>query len=341
MKILGLFKKIFIPCAENNYFPLFLKGKFLNLYLILLLILKIFTIPLIFSISKSIFFADITKTALIDFLNSERKSRGLPLLSENPILDQSAYLKAKDILEKDYFSHWSPEGTSPWYWFKAAGYDYQFAGENLAIGFLDSKEVHEALMSSPSHRQNILNPNYKEIGIAVLKGEFNGNEVYVVVQHFGSPKFVPAESKEKLTQKPTPTTISTPTETQIKTQPSTPTEIASLEAATPTRETSTSVLTEQKEIPLPQKITFNLVKFLALKYNSVLNGIIYFTLAILIFSLTLTIYCDFFIYRKFVIDYKELIPRWASFCLILIFFLYLDQSKLIQIIPHQLIIHGF
>jgi hypothetical protein len=341
MKIFRLFKKIFIPCTENNYFPLFLKGKFLNLYLILLLILKIFTIPLIFSISKTIFFADITKTALIEFLNSERRSKGLLPLSENPILDQSAYLKAKDILEKGYFSHWSPEGTSPWYWFRAVGYDYQFAGENLAIGFLDSKEVHEALMSSLSHRQNILNPNYKEIGIAVLKGEFNGNEVYVVVQHFGSPKFVPAEIKEKLTQKPTPTPISTPTETKIKIQPSTPTEIASLGTGTPTSETSTPILAEQKEISLPQKITFNLVKFLALKYNSVLNGIIYFTLAILIFSLTLTIYCDIFIYRKFVIDYKELIPRWVSFCLILILFLYLDQSKLIQIIPHQLIIHGF
>jgi len=337
MKIFRLFKKIFIPCTENNYFPLFLKGKFLNLYLILLLILKIFTIPLIFSISKTIFFADITKTVLIDFLNSERKSRGLPPLSENPILDQSAYLKAKDILEKDYFSHWSPEGTSPWYWFKAAGYDYQFAGENLAIGFLDSKEVHEALMSSPSHRQNILNPNYKEIGIAVLKGEFNGSEVYVVVQHFGSPKIVFIESKEKLTQKPTLPPSSTTTETQ----PSTLTESASLETATPTSETSTPVLTKQKEISSSQKIIFNLVKFLALKYNSVLNGIIYFTLAILIFSLTLTIYCDLFIYRKFVIDYKELIPRWVSFCLILILFLYLDQSKLIQIIPHQLIIHGF
>jgi hypothetical protein len=341
MKILNFFEKIFIPCKENNYLPLFLRKKLLDLYLILILILKIFTIPLIFSISKTVFFADITKIALINFLNSARKERGLPPLSENPILDQSAYLKAKDILEKDYFSHFSPEGLSPWYWFKLAGYNYQFAGENLAIGFLDSKEVHDALMSSPSHRQNILNPNYKEIGIAVLKGEFNGNEVYVVVQHFGSPGVIPAESKEKSAQKSIPTSISTQTETQIKTQPSTPTEIASLETATPTTETSTSVLTEQKENLLPQKITFNLIKFLALKYNSLLNGIIYFTLAILIFSLTLTIYCDIFIYRKFVIDYKELIPRWAGFTLILIFFLYLDQSKLIQIIPHQLIIHGF
>ncbi|MFA0783493.1 CAP domain-containing protein, partial [Fervidibacter sacchari] len=90
-------------------------------------------------------------------MNAERRERKLPPLSENPILNQSAYLKAKDILDKDYFSHFSPDGLSPWYWFKLSGYDYQFAGENLAIGFLDSKEVHDALMSSPTHKQNILN----------------------------------------------------------------------------------------------------------------------------------------------------------------------------------------
>ena len=328
MKILSLLKKIFIPCAQNNFFPLFLNEKLLNLYLILLLILKIFTIPLIFSISKTNFFADITKTALIDLLNFERKKKGLPPLSENPILDQSAYLKAKDILEKDYFSHFSPEGLSPWYWFKSVGYDYQFAGENLAIGFLDSKEVNDAWMDSPSHRQNILNPNYKEVGIAVLKGEFNGSEVYVVVQHFGTPKMVSTESKKK--QSPTSTTS-----TSSKTEASTPTEIASVEITTPTQKI------DQKEISSTQKITFNLTKFATLKYTSLLNGIIYFTFAILIFSLSLTIYFDIFVYRKFVIDYKELIPRLTIFCLILIFFLYLDQSKLIQIIPHKLIIYGF
>jgi hypothetical protein len=131
------------------------------------------------------------------------------------------------------------------------------------------------------------------------------------------------EIKEKLIPKPATSTISTPTE------------IASLEIATPTQEI------EKKEIPPAQKITFNLTKFAALKYTPLLNGIIYFTLTFLIFSLTLTIYFDIFVYRKFVIDYKELIPRWLSFCLILVIFLYLDQTKLIQIIPHQLIIHGF
>jgi hypothetical protein len=313
MKIFHLFKKIFIPCSENNYFPLFLKEKFLNLYLILILNLKIFTIPLFFSISKTVFFADITKTALIEFLNSERKNRGLAPLFENPALDQSAYLKAKDILEKNYFSHFSPDGISPWYWFKIAGYDYQFAGENLAIGFLDSKEVHEAWMKSPLHRQNILNPNYKEVGIAVLKGEFNGNEVYVVVQHFGS-------QKEKLIPHPATSTISTSTKVSLK-------------------ETST-VLGEKEKIPPNQKVAFAITKFTVTKYPSLLNKIIYFTLAILIFSLTLTIYFDIFIYRKFVIDYKDLIPKIASFCLILIIFLYLNHTKLIQLIPHQLMIYA-
>lgn len=344
MNFLKLAKKIFIPCQENNFFPLFLKGKFLNFYLILILILKLFTIPLIVSISKTIFFADITKTALLEFLNTERKSKNLPPLSQNPKLDQAAYLKAKDILEKDYFAHWSPDGISPWYWFKVANYDYSFAGENLAIGFIDSKEVFDAWMNSPSHRQNILNPNFKEIGISVLKGEFNGSEVYVVVQHFGKPKEVTlAKSQEKpiLPPIPPPETsteiFATPTET------ASPTEIASLETSTPTpesEETSTPLLIGEEKISPPKSVSFKITEFLAKKYTPLLNGIIYTTLSVLMVSLTLTIYFDIFIYRKFIIDYKELIPRWLSFCFILILFIFLDQSKLIQAVPHQLLIYG-
>jgi hypothetical protein len=352
MQAMAILKKIFIPCQENNYFPGILDKKILNSIFILLLILKIFTIPLIFTLSKSLFFAEITKSALLEYLNSERKARNLPILVENQKLDLSATLKAKDILEKDYFAHRSPDGISPWYWFRVSGYDYQFAGENLAIGFLDSKEVHDAWMNSPSHRQNILNPNYQEIGIAVLKGEFNGNEVYVVVQHFGRPK-EKAKVEEKILPKPETQKISlraqTSTQAEVKTQTSTQTEIVSGQTTTKELITSTQVASQEvtiqelreKEVKPAQKITFNLAKFVALKYSSLLNGIIYFILAIMIFSLTLTIYLDTFVYRKFMVDYKELVPRWVSFCLILLVFLYLDQTKLVQAIPHEFMIYGF
>ncbi|PIT94600.1 hypothetical protein COT96_03040, partial [Candidatus Falkowbacteria bacterium CG10_big_fil_rev_8_21_14_0_10_38_22] len=149
-KILSKFKLIFIPCKENRYRPKVLDTKFLLYYLIFLFTLKILIIPFIIYFPKSIFFAEITNNAIIEFTNQERQLTGLSFLKENPVLDQAAYLKAQDILEKSYFSHKSPEGISPWYWFKKAGYDYKFAGENLAIGFLDSEEVINAWYDSPS-----------------------------------------------------------------------------------------------------------------------------------------------------------------------------------------------
>ena len=347
MNIFQLIKKIFIPCQANNFFPLFLHKKFLNFYLILILILKIFTLPLVFTISKTSFFADIAKIALLELVNLERKAKNLLPLSENQTLNQSAYLKAKDILEKDYFAHWSPDGKSPWYWFKVSGYDFQFAGENLAIGFLDSKEVFDAWMNSPSHRQNILNPNYQEIGIAVLKGDFQGKEVYVVVQHFGKPKEKPTSPSPKASEIPAPSKTSGTLETSTPTQEiATPTEIASFETPTSTNEfqeteeTKTLILIGP-ESTAPSSFSFKITEFLAKKYTPFLNGLIYAILGVLIFSLTLTILFDIFVYRKFIIDYKELIPRWIGFCLILIFFLFLDQPKLIKLIPHKFLIYGF
>jgi len=322
---------------------------------------------LVLSFSKSIFFADITKNALLEYLNLERQSKGLSPLFENPKLLQSAYLKAKDILEKKYFSHWSPNGISPWYWFKIAGYDFQVAGENLAIGFLDSKEVHQAWMESPLHRQNILNPNYRDVGIAVLKGEFNGNEVYVVVQHFGTPKkMLSAKSTEQFTLQSQTSTVTSqpkysPTSKIVqKSETATPTPAQTFQPETSTlsqevttsnqstssftssqQEILTSTLNKDTPLPLEKRVTFKLTEFATIKYNKILNLIIYSILGFLLFSLTLTIIFDIFVFRKFEIDYKDLIPKWIVFFLILLTFVYLDQSKLIQLIPHKVLIYGF
>jgi cytochrome c oxidase subunit IV len=91
------------------------------------------------------------------------------------------------MLANGYFAHSSPTGITPWYWFKNVGYSYKAAGENLAVGFIDSKEVVDAWIDSPSHRANLFSSNFQEIGIAVLTGEFNGQETTLVVQSFGSP----------------------------------------------------------------------------------------------------------------------------------------------------------
>ena len=115
-------------------------------------------------------------------LNHDRKSHNLSELAIDPTLNLAALAKAQDMVGQNYFAHTSPEGTEPWYWFKALGYDYAYAGENLAQGFKDAQELEARLMASPTHRANILSPFYSQVGLAVV----NLNDTTIVVQMFGS-----------------------------------------------------------------------------------------------------------------------------------------------------------
>ncbi len=181
-------KKFFIACPENKFKPPWICESYIFWFLFILSFLHV--IPILFYIyfPNDLMFADITKAALVAMTNAERRTLGLEGLASDPILEKAAQAKAQDMFEKGYFSHESPQGVAPWFWFKKAGYDYSYAGENLAIGFLDSEEVYNGWANSYTHHQNILNPNYSEIGLAVAKGKFNGQETTIVVQLFGTRK---------------------------------------------------------------------------------------------------------------------------------------------------------
>ncbi len=124
---------------------------------------------------------------LISMTNSARSNSGLGSLSTNPQLTSAAYAKAQDMLANQYFAHTSPSGKTPWDFIKGAGYNYSYAGENLAIGYSDASELFNAWMNSATHRQNILNPNFREIGMAVVSGTYEGAQTIVVAQEFGAP----------------------------------------------------------------------------------------------------------------------------------------------------------
>jgi len=181
-------KKIFLVCPENNYQPRIYNANFLFSLLVGLIFLRLVLLPFYFYFPQSNFFAEIISGEIVEFLNSQRTGIGLETLKENPQLVRAATLKAQDMLDNDYFSHTSPEGITPWRWFEMAGYEYNIAGENLAIGFLDSIEVHQAWNASGPHQQNLLDQRFKEIGVAVLTGDFKGEETTIVVQFFASPK---------------------------------------------------------------------------------------------------------------------------------------------------------
>lgn len=124
---------------------------------------------------------------LVSMTNSARSRNGLGSLSVNSQLTSAAYAKAQDMLANQYFAHTSPSGRTPWDFIKGAGYNYSYAGENLAIGYADASELFSAWMASATHRENILNPNFREIGIAVISGIYEGVETIIVAQEFGAP----------------------------------------------------------------------------------------------------------------------------------------------------------
>ena len=133
--------------------------------------------------------SELTRAGIIEWTNNNRAIEGLPPLSQNSTLSASAALKAQDMLENQYFAHAAPDGTELSDLIEDVGYAYVLIGENLALGnFADDQALVQAWMDSPGHRENIMHENYTQIGIGLSRGVFEGDEVWVAVQHFGKPK---------------------------------------------------------------------------------------------------------------------------------------------------------
>ncbi|MDP3014927.1 MAG: CAP domain-containing protein [bacterium] len=130
----------------------------------------------------------LTRLGIFTWTNTQRIINGFPALQESAELNAVALFKADDILKRQYFNHISPIGEGPAELAKKAGYEYISIGENLAMGnFKNDGDLVESWMNSPGHRANILNFKYKELGVAVVKGEYKGETVWVAVQEFGLP----------------------------------------------------------------------------------------------------------------------------------------------------------
>lgn len=129
----------------------------------------------------------ITTAKMFNLTNQSREEDGLSVLVVNQKLTDAAEAKANDMFKHQYFDHNSPSGVTPWDWIKGAEYGYRYAGENLAIDFITAEGAHKSLMASDSHRENILNRNYTEIGIAVKEDIFEESNSIIIVMEFGSP----------------------------------------------------------------------------------------------------------------------------------------------------------
>lgn len=131
--------------------------------------------------------SNVNQQELIKLTNVKRQALGLAPVTEDPRLDAAALAKAENMFAENYWAHYSPSGKDPWGFIQKAGYQFTNAGENLARNFYSSTEVVDAWMASSTHRDNIVNPKYKNIGIAVMEGMLNGQPTLLVVQEFGTP----------------------------------------------------------------------------------------------------------------------------------------------------------
>lgn len=130
---------------------------------------------------------NVTAAGLLTSTNDHRSESGVQPLKINNQLSQAAEQKAKDILANQYWDHISPSGVEPWDWIQQTGYSYEIAGENLAKNFTTSNGTVAAWMDSPSHRENMLNPEYNEVGFASVNGELEGRPATITVAIYAKP----------------------------------------------------------------------------------------------------------------------------------------------------------
>ncbi len=181
-------KNYFIPTVGNKYHPHFFRKETAIAIGAVLVFLQIgYFVHTTLVFNKTGFLAAVLPGVLTALTNNDRATNGVGALVEEPLLTEAAQKKAADMAEKGYFAHVAPDGTVPWYWLDLVGYNYTYAGENLAVNFTDSKDVEDAWMKSPTHRANIVKSEFTRIGIGTAQGVYQGKEVTFVVQFFATP----------------------------------------------------------------------------------------------------------------------------------------------------------
>lgn len=220
---------LILPYPEKGTRATLLKNSALLFYVLVLLGFQF----CIYRMSPQIlgFATDIMLADLYKITNEKRVAAGAAPLKINHKLETAALAKAQDMFAKDYWAHYAPDGsTTPWQFILGAGYSYKYAGENLARNFDTSISVVEAWLASPSHKANLLNASYEDIGMAAVNGTLLGEETTLVVQMFGTVQVASTPKPSKPTPstpgggtagtskeepEPEPATVIGPTEKQV------------------------------------------------------------------------------------------------------------------------------
>jgi uncharacterized protein YkwD len=118
-------------------------------------------------------------------VNEVRKKNNLSELKNDPLLKNAAKNKTLDMINNQYFAHVSPSDKKWSDFIKDEGYNYLFAGENLAKDYDNPKEIISAWIESPTHKENILNAEYVDTGVAVTFNRTSVGSGVLIAQEFG------------------------------------------------------------------------------------------------------------------------------------------------------------
>lgn len=154
---------------------------------------------------------NMSSSGLLSSTNQRRSAAGVSSLKANSKLNAAAQAKANDMASRNYWSHNTPDGNPPWVFINNAGYSYTKAGENLACGFDDSTSVITGWYNSATHKANLLDSAYKDVGFGIINasnyncGSWAASAQTIVVAMYGTPKATSTPS----TASPAPTTSQT------------------------------------------------------------------------------------------------------------------------------------
>jgi hypothetical protein len=252
---MGKISNFFIASEENDFRPPVLSYKAFLIYGIILLLLRLFLGALPTQGSA------IESATLMALINQERTNRNLSSLFTNQALLTAASEKSQDMLARGYFAHIDPDGNYVWPKIIAAGYTpYKILGENLAIDFSTAEGMIQAWLNSPTHRANLLHPDFVDQGLNAVYGNYQNRYTDVTTSLFGAlasappapatpkpqspPQPAPAPKPSPPptpTPTPQPTPVPTPQPTPIPTPPAPePTPQNPSTSTTPTIPTSTT-----------------------------------------------------------------------------------------------------
>jgi hypothetical protein len=190
------FKKYFISHKANNYHAHLLHTKRAIFYSFVFVLTKGILFAFVLFLPVGVFvLPDVLaeeQRQIRALTNQLRQDKKLAILSEANKLDLSAQNKAEDMATNNYFAH-SIDNKSLSTWLQGVGYKYEVAGENLAVGFNSAEDILAAWQKSPTHYANLIDPDFKDLGIGLAGGIYKDQPTVFIAQHFAAPVAVAKE----------------------------------------------------------------------------------------------------------------------------------------------------